>query len=425
MSVGHRFEFWASLARASTRGEEGMKPTKLTEKFVQSLEPGAKPYIVRDTGVKGLMVAVNKRSKSYKIQKDLWTGDLGQRRLIKTVRRTIGSVDDLTVKDARSEAMRLIASIHEGEDPNHKASEDEQKNAASWTIERMYDEYVLDMRARECSESNIANIVYRRDRYLSNWKPMLICSIGRSDCRERHRIISKNNGKIAANQTFREYRAAYNIALRVTDDPDSLPDNPVKAVTFNKENRSERIILPDELPDWWERLSKLKNPLRRKMHEFGVFSALRPRYLVSIEREWIKLDEGAIIFPKMKAGRSFALPLSEHMKTLIGDALEYSQMFFPGARWLFPSRSAKTAEVIPTCVWRERKMPGETGHVLRHTHRTVAQRIKVDPINRRLLLDQTVPGIDGVYVHEKALFDRLLHDQEMVSAELLSLMGRQ
>ena len=55
---------------------------------------------------------------------------------------------------------------------------------------------------------------------------------------------------------------------------------------------------------------------------------------------------------------------------------------------------------------------------------SIAQRIKIDPIDRRLLLGQTVPGIDGVYVHEKALFDKLLSDQELISTELLRLMGR-
>ena len=112
------------------------------------------------------------------------------------------------------------------------------------------------------------------------------------------------------------------------------------------------------------------------------------------------------------------------MVDVVKHALELSDMMYPNAMWLFPSRSSKTGELIATQVWKERTLPSETGHILRHTHRTVAQRIKADPINRRLLLDQTVQGIDGVYVHEKALFDKLLSDQELISAELLRLMGR-
>jgi hypothetical protein len=57
-----------------------------------------------------------------------------------------------------------------------------------------------------------------------------------------------------------------------------------------------------------------------------------------------------------------------------------------------------------------------------HTYRTIAQRIGVDKIEARLLLDHTVAGIDGVYIHEKAVFDRLLHAQERISAAILNLV---
>jgi hypothetical protein len=63
-------------------------------------------------------------------------------------------------------------------------------------------------------------------------------------------------------------------------------------------------------------------------------------------------------------------------------------------------------------------LPSETGHILRHTYRTTAQRIGLDKIDARLLLDHTVPGIDGVYIHENALFDRLLEAQQRMSAAL-------
>ena len=77
--------------------------------------------------------------------------------------------------------------------------------------------------------------------------------------------------------------------------------------------------------------------------------------------------------------------------------------------------------VIATQVWREKTLPSETGHILRHTFRTIAQRVGIDKIETRLLLDHTVPGIDGVYIHEKALFDKLLSAQERMTAAILAL----
>ena len=98
------------------------------------------------------------------------------------------------------------------------------------------------------------------------------------------------------------------------------------------------------------------------------------------------------------------------------------KLLFPKAQWLFPSRSTKTNEVIATQVWREKSLPSETGHILRHTYRTVAQRVGIDLVNARLLLDHTVQGIDGVYIHKSALFDTLLKEQEKMTAAIFKLM---
>jgi integrase len=237
--------------------------------------------------------------------------------------------------------------------------------------------------------------------------------------------LSETRGKVTANHVMRDFRAAYNLALRIVDDPDLIPDNPVKAVTFNKVRGSNRVIMPEDLPDWWEQLQRLRNPLRRAMHELGLYSGLRPGTLVTLRREWIKLGQRAISIPKMKSGRSFDLPLSEHMMEIVSRALALSEMLFPGAVWLFPTRSTKDPHaVICTQVWREKSLPSETGHILRHTYRTLAQREQIDKIEARLLLDHTVPGIDGVYIHERALFDRLLIAQERMSAAISALLQR-
>lgn len=79
-------------------------------------------------------------------------------------------------------------------------------------------------------------------------------------------------------------------------------------------------------------------------------------------------------------------------------------------------------QVIATQVCREKSLPSKMGHLLRHTYRTIAQLEQIGRIEARLLLDHTVPGIDGVYIHEKALFDRLLVSQERMSVAIMKLI---
>jgi integrase len=148
---------------------------------------------------------------------------------------------------------------------------------------------------------------------------------------------------------------------------------------------------------------------------------LRPGTLVSLRREWLNLNDRAIVIPRMKSGRSFALPLSAYMVELVKRVIAAGDILYADTPWLFPTRANSSRDVIATQVWKEKTLPSETGHILRHTYRTVAQRVGIDRINSRLMLDHAVPGIDGVYVHEKALFDGLLETQDKMTEHLLAL----
>ena len=392
-------------------------PRKLTETFISKLSFDGKPYTVRDTHTTGLMVAINKTSKSYKVQRDLWRGQRGRRRLIKTVRHTLGTTDELTLDDARTQAQGVIAQIKKGVDPNAAIA---GSGAEVWTVTELWNQYEADMRQRGLAKSTIDGFRYHLDKYLADWRTMPLTELRRSICRDRHRKITERHGPYPANHVMRSLRAAWNFALRVVDDPDALPGNPVVAVTFHRERRREAVIMPEDLPAWWSRVQSLENPLRREMHTLGILSGLRPGTLVGLERNWISLEDHVIKIPRMKSGREFHLPLSEIMVDHVRRAMELGDVLYPMAPWLFPTRTNDGREVIATQVWREKKLPSETGHILRHTYRTLAHAAGIMETDGRLLLDQKVPGISGVYIQERALFDGLREKQDHLSRYILA-----
>jgi hypothetical protein len=111
------------------------------------------------------------------------------------------------------------------------------------------------------------------------------------------------------------------------------------------------------------------------------------------------------------------------MVEVVQRALALSAVLCPDAQWLFPARSSKDkCTVIAVQVWREETLPSKIGHILRLTYRAIAQCIGLDMIDARLLLDHTVPDIDGVFLHEKALFDHLLKAQEEKSLAIRGLL---
>ena len=77
-------------------------PETLAEAAVKALKYEGVPSVARDAKVTGLLVAVNKTGKSYKVQRDLWQGQRGRKKLVKTVRHTLGGTEEMTLDDARS-----------------------------------------------------------------------------------------------------------------------------------------------------------------------------------------------------------------------------------------------------------------------------------------------------------------------------------
>lgn len=393
-------------------------PQKLTEGYIKRLPFNGQAYFVRDLGVTGLLVAVNKSSKSYKVQRDLWRGQRGRRRLIKTVRHTLGTTEELNLDDARTRAQEVIAQIKRGVDPNEP---EPKETAGTWTLGLLWAEYAADMRKRELAPRTVSDFEAHLEDHLSDWRNTRLNDVKRSMCRERHQELTDDHGPYPANQVMRSLRAAYNFGLRTVDDTDALPDNPVRAVTFNKQRRRDAVILPDNLPEWWKRAQALPSAMRRDMHLLGLLSGLRPGTLVTLRREWVRLKDRTISIPKMKAGRPFDLPLSEPMVACVQRLLTLGDIMYPKAPWLFPTRSTKNKEVIATQVWKEALLPSETGHILRHTYRTLAHAAGVQTTDVQLLMDHKVPGVTGVYLHDRALFTHLLAQQERVSAYILGL----
>ena len=397
---------------------------RLTEQFVKGLQWNGAPEIYRDDRLPGFFVAVGKTRSSYKIQADLWRGKVGHKKLLRTIRHTIGVVGDLPLVEARLIAADLITQIKKGIDPFPSRSACSEplssgSNMAYWTVKELVQAYIDDVKARDSSPRTIESYEKLLKRYFKTIQDLLAVELKKSDTREFHRMITDGHGKTAANQCLRLLRAAFNFAFRICDDNDIFLVNPVKAVTFNKERGKGRSLRAEELRSWWQEVQSLDNPIRRELHILSLLSGLRSISAKSIEKEWINLEQHAIQFPEMKSRRAFDLPLSDQMESCVRRALEASDLLFPNSKWLFPTRS-KQGDVIATAVVREKLLPSQTGHILRHTHRTMAHRAGVNEINARLLLDHKVPGISGVYLDVPAIFEPLRKEQQRVSDYILS-----
>lgn len=78
---------------------------KLTDARIRNAKFKGKSEQLRDSSLPGFFVAVNKKSKSYKIQADLYVGERGRKTLVRSVRVTLGRTDELTLDEARAKAI--------------------------------------------------------------------------------------------------------------------------------------------------------------------------------------------------------------------------------------------------------------------------------------------------------------------------------
>lgn len=394
---------------------------KLTETSLKSKKWSGKTYQVRDTTLPGFFAEVNKTNTALKIQVDLWVGEPGRKKLERTVRHTIGHVGSISVAEARMAASDLISKIKTGRDPFAKSP----AKPHHWSHRELIEAYIDECVERDLRDSTIDGYRANHKNLLSEWDDRPANSIRKSDARDLFKRLSKNNGKTAANKAMRLMSAAHNWARKIDDDNEHFAINPIDGITLHTERGKNRSILPEELPSWKRQIDALRNPLRRELHYLNLYSALRARTILHTEREWVDFENHTIHFPEkvMKSRRDFDMPMSRQIERHVKNAITLSETLYPYSPWLFPSWSRIQSRVIRTKVIREKSLPSLTGHILRKTHRTFAQRIRINKLNGRLLLDHVVEGIDGVYVDDRALFDSLLEDQQAISDEIESYLN--
>ena len=274
-----------------------MERLKLTEAVVRDLPfSNIGKYVKRDTEIKGFMVVVSKKAKSWAVQRDLYQGPRGQRWLVKTVRHTLGRVGIMPLRVAREKALEATSLIQQGVDPNH------QEPVIENTLQRAWDEYADAMVAKGRAERSIHGFKYNL-RYFEDWADRTLVEIGsnRSLVRERHKELTAENGPYTANHAMRALRSAYNLALKINDE---LPANPVVAVTFNKESKRQTVVTSDGLLDWWRLAHELPNPIRRDFHLFLLFTGMRRSATATARWKHVDWEKACILVPNRKVVRS-------------------------------------------------------------------------------------------------------------------------
>lgn len=397
----------------------------LTDRAIEKLPLATEgQYIVRDTELKGFLLVIGKRRKTFTVKGEGW-----QNAKRKNVYAAIGQVGDIAARDARLKAKECLTRIAKGL-PAFEPDEDEAATSAATesepkgvTLNEAWERYRdAHMVRKNRSTRTIASYADHVDRIFKDWRERGLKELGDNPAlvATKHDDITETNGPYIANGAMRTLRAIYNHARKTHR---YLPaDNPVDAIDWNEETRRDTGMGPKELPGWFDELIVLENPLRREFHLFSLLSACRPGALKIAEIEHLDLRRRVLHIPAPKGGskKAFDIPLSRPMIRCLIRAIRLSRAMHPehAGQWIFAadSESGHIAEQK-----EDRSVLSKWANDLRQTFRTMAQSVEVPDLDIHILMNHALAGVNAGYITRSALMEgHLRRQQERISRSILS-----
>lgn len=352
---------------------------KLTETFAKKLshaKAGTEKYW--DAEIKGLVLFVGKRSKTWYFQKDVG----GQ-----TKRILIGRFPTISAQAARQTALGFALEMGRG------AGKVAQIGAP--TLEAALEVYLARPKLR--SEDHKSGTRQQIELHLKDWMRLPLDEISKKMVVRRHQEMAKTPS--GANHVLRSFRTIYNHARRTCD----LPECPTMAIEWFEEKPDGRTI--DDLDDWRQTIDGLDNPIHRVFYELLLFTGLRKTEALTLQ--WKQIQEDRIHLPMTKNGRSFDLPILQLHHEILAPLRPLSR------KWVFPSPKSVTGHI--TRPERLKYNP----HMHRRTFATVAMEAGVLEEIVGRLLNHTPISITGQRYARPSL-DALRPSMEIACKEIMN-----
>ena len=296
-------------------------------------------------------------------------------------RFTIGSASRFTVNEARGRAKTLLASMHDGIDPQFKRRAARQR---ADTLQAMLEAYIA---ARGVKETTAAKYRSQMRRNLSDWLDKPIAEISPQMVLLRYEAIAKRS-VAEANGVMRAFRAICRRAMKIlperADGSPMMKSVPTESLAGGWKTlpRKTSLLQPDELPAWWVAMSGVRSePSQRALRSLLV-TGLRVSELLALR--WRDVDEARrrLTIEDSKTGA---------FEKIIGTEL---------ANWLTTWRgSDQNTRVFPVddlraALQQVRRRGGKriTPHDLRRTFLTFGERVGAPMVILKRLVNHSTKG---------------------------------
>jgi len=313
----------------------------------------------------------------------------------------------LTLAQARTRVVELVAKLEQGVDPSADAQERKAEAAATPTVTDLAHEYLekwAKTRKRSWQEDER---ILKKD-VLPNWGSRKASSISRRDVVALLDEIVQRGAPIAANRTLALVRKMFNFAVSRS----IVEVSPCLGVQLpSKEHQKDRVLTDDEIQRFWMGLQTASmSPATKLALKFMLTTGQRLGEVTQLTRDQLAGDWWTIPASIAKNGRAHRVPLSALAMSLLHEAAPLS-----GLNYLFPSPregDGRDRPMSPTALSHALRKNLEnmglsqfTPHDLR---RTAATHLGMLGFNR-LVISKILNHVEGGVT---AVYDRHTYDAE-------------
>lgn len=284
-----------------------------TKTVIDNLMPKQKRYKIYDVTVPRLAILVTEKgTKSFVVIK---------RTASEPIKVTIGHYPDVTIQQARTQAISILKEIAEGKNPNEK----KRKFRQEMTLKELFDMFMerYSKRVKKSWKYDEREI----PKHLGCWFNRKISTITKPQVQKLHEKISIENGMYQANRTLERLKSMYNRAIDWGWDG----TNPCNGIKKNKEVKRDRFLRPDELPRFFTALQNETNEVARNYIWMLLLTGARKTNVLAMRWDEIDFELQMWRIPDTKNGEPVNIPLTRLAMQLLTSIKSECEWVFPSA----------------------------------------------------------------------------------------------
>ena len=306
------------MQKTAPERHQNNKAFNFTKKSIFDLEKPSKGRVYyKDTKEKGLSLYItNKGIISFFVRKNINGKD---------ERVLIGRFPDISIENARKEALKIKSDIAQGKNPN----EEKNKLRNDITFLEMFNEY-MNRYSKKFKKS------WKHDeldikRFCNHMFKLKATQIRKSDIQNLHNKVAEENGLYQANRLLEKIRAIYNKTIEWGWEG----TNPAKGIKKFKEKARSRFLQPEELPRFFEALENEESQDIKDYVYLSLLTGARKSNILSMKWENISFIRNEWFIPETKNDEPITIPLVEEAIKILENRKHHQNKNI----YVFPSNS--------------------------------------------------------------------------------------